>query len=123
MTNAIISLYLVLWAQRANLVYVTVSLADTTPTINLTEDKLEVTATSDGKSYHVSLEFNQPIVPEVGFLSNFDLSFSHVRLSLSNSNAMTIYVEGPEQCVKNMNQLISEQDADSPTPLSFYGRC
>lgn len=54
----------VLWAQRANLVYVTVNLADTTPTINLTEDKLEVTATSDGKNYHVSLEFNRPIVPE-----------------------------------------------------------
>ncbi|KAF9118508.1 hypothetical protein BGX30_004528 [Mortierella sp. GBA39] len=54
----------VIWAQRANLVYVTVNLADTTPTINLTADKLEVTATSDGKNYHVSLEFNKPIVPE-----------------------------------------------------------
>jgi hypothetical protein len=49
------------------LVYVTVALPDTTPTINLTEDKLEVTATSDGKNYHVSLEFNKPIVPEVRF--------------------------------------------------------
>ncbi|KAG0374950.1 Prostaglandin E synthase 3 (Cytosolic) [Mortierella sp. AD032] len=54
----------VLWAQRANLVYVTVSLADTTPTITLTENKLEVTATSAGKDYAVSFEFNQPIVPE-----------------------------------------------------------
>ncbi|KAI1300736.1 hypothetical protein EDD11_005959 [Mortierella claussenii] len=54
----------VLWAQRANLVYVTVSLPDTTPTINLTEDKLEVSATSDGKNYAVTIEFNKPIDPE-----------------------------------------------------------
>lgn len=74
-TNTIIfsfvQLQIVLWAQRANLVYVTVNLADTTPTINLTEDKLEVTATSDGKNYHVSLEFNKPIVPEVMLLVQF----------------------------------------------------
>ncbi|KAF9185861.1 hypothetical protein BGZ51_002411 [Haplosporangium sp. Z 767] len=54
----------VLWAQRANLVYITVNLPDATPTINLTEDKLEVTATSDGKNYAVSIDFNQAINPE-----------------------------------------------------------
>ncbi|KAF9922322.1 hypothetical protein FBU30_007587 [Linnemannia zychae] len=54
----------VLWAQRANLVYVTISLADATPTINLTADKLEVTAIADGKNYAVNIEFNQAIDPE-----------------------------------------------------------
>ncbi|KAF9928320.1 hypothetical protein BGZ67_007065 [Mortierella alpina] len=54
----------VLWAQRSNLVYVTINIPDTTPTINLTENKLEVSATSDGKNYAVDLEFNEPIDTE-----------------------------------------------------------
>ncbi|CAO3567236.1 unnamed protein product [Mortierella alpina] len=54
----------VLWAQRANLVYVTVNIPDTTPTINLTENKLEVSATSEGKAYAVDLEFHEPIETE-----------------------------------------------------------
>ncbi|KAF9980591.1 hypothetical protein BGZ65_004900, partial [Modicella reniformis] len=52
----------VLWAQRANLVYLTVDLHDaTTPEIDLKEDKLVVTAVSDGKNYAVRIEFHAPI--------------------------------------------------------------
>ncbi|KAG0283937.1 hypothetical protein BGZ98_006100, partial [Dissophora globulifera] len=54
----------VLWAQRANLVYLTVNLSDATPKIDLTEDKLEITATADGKNYAATIEFNQAINPE-----------------------------------------------------------
>ncbi|KAG0359970.1 hypothetical protein BGZ54_009753, partial [Gamsiella multidivaricata] len=54
----------VLWAQRANLVYLTVNLPDSAPTINLTADKLEITASSDGKEYAVTIEFYQPVEPE-----------------------------------------------------------
>ncbi|KAI8599092.1 hypothetical protein EDD21DRAFT_380735 [Dissophora ornata] len=57
----------VLWAQRADLVFLTVNLSDATPTINLTEDKLEITAISDGKNYAATIEFHKQIDPEVCF--------------------------------------------------------
>jgi hypothetical protein len=62
---------IVLWAQRAGLVYLTIDLPDATSTeINLTENKLNFTAVSEGKSYAVEVEFNGPINTEVCALTD-----------------------------------------------------
>lgn len=46
------------WAQRTDSVYLTISLPDVSnETINLTDRGLTFTGTSEGKSYHVELEF------------------------------------------------------------------
>lgn len=55
-----------MWAQRTNLVYLTIDIQDaTSPTIDLTENKLEFTAVSDGKHYAATIEFHAPINVEV----------------------------------------------------------
>ncbi|KAG0000916.1 hypothetical protein BGZ80_000392 [Entomortierella chlamydospora] len=67
---------LVLWAQRSNVVFVTVNIPDATaPVTNLTEDKLEFTATSDNKHYAVVIEFNQAIDPETSITKSSPRNF------------------------------------------------
>ncbi|KAF9320213.1 Prostaglandin E synthase 3 (Cytosolic) [Podila horticola] len=52
----------VLWAQRADIVYLTVDIADSTPKAEITEDKIDFSATSkEGKTYAFTLEFNKAI--------------------------------------------------------------
>ncbi|KAI7823607.1 hypothetical protein BC939DRAFT_451493 [Gamsiella multidivaricata] len=78
----------VLWAQRANLVYLTVNLPDSAPTINLTADKLEITASSDGKEYAVTIEFYQPVEPEVRISSLSSLEPKHIVIWRSIGRAL-----------------------------------
>lgn len=53
---------IVLWAQRADIVYLTVDIADSTPKAEITEDKIDFSATSkEGKTYAFTLEFNKAI--------------------------------------------------------------
>ncbi|KAJ3087124.1 hypothetical protein HK102_011777, partial [Quaeritorhiza haematococci] len=55
----------VLWAQRANEVYVTINLSDVeNPKINLTNTTLTFAGDSKGSPYEVSLEFNKEVDPE-----------------------------------------------------------
>ncbi|KAG0032261.1 hypothetical protein BGZ82_006607 [Podila clonocystis] len=52
----------VLWAQRADIVYLTVDIADAKPEAEITEDKIDFKATSkEGKVYAFTLEFNKAI--------------------------------------------------------------
>lgn len=54
--------HLVLWAQRADIVYLTVDIADATPKADFSEDKIDFSATGkDGKVYAFTLEFNKAI--------------------------------------------------------------
>ncbi|KAF9388274.1 Prostaglandin E synthase 3 (Cytosolic) [Podila verticillata] len=54
--------HLVLWAERADIVYLTVDIADAAPEANFTEEKIDFSATGkDGKVYAFTLEFNKAI--------------------------------------------------------------
>jgi prostaglandin-E synthase len=56
MTN--INVAPVKWAQRADSIYLTISLADVTePSIDLTSNKLTFSGKSGGKQYNLDLEF------------------------------------------------------------------
>jgi len=51
------------WAQRADSLYLTISLSDVTePAINLTTNKLTFTGKSNGKDYSLDLEFVSKLV-------------------------------------------------------------
>ncbi|KAG5190123.1 HSP20-like chaperone [Tribonema minus] len=53
------------WAQRKDSLYVTIALPDVKDEkLELTEDKLVFTGTSQGSAYHVDLEFLHPVVPK-----------------------------------------------------------
>ncbi|KAF9329082.1 hypothetical protein BG006_007831 [Podila minutissima] len=52
----------VLWAQRADIIYLTVDIPDAKPEAEITEDKIDFKATDkDGKVYAFTLEFNKAI--------------------------------------------------------------
>jgi prostaglandin-E synthase len=55
----------ILWAQRANEVYVTINLPEIVDeTVDLTESGMSFTGTSHGLVYEFTLDFYASIVPE-----------------------------------------------------------
>jgi len=71
-----VSCPLVLWAQRADKVFVSVQLGDITEEqIKLETDSLTFKASSQGKVWETSIEFNKSIIPEDSSSKNMGREF------------------------------------------------